>query len=225
MGMRESDPLLRRLSERRIRSRRTGSRARVARRSADELLDEIIGERPDAGGRRRVRRGRGWVVPALATISALLVFALVLRVAVDSPATAAELLRRTAAVAERQEVPEGNGPYVYRKTRVLTRQTFVVPTGTWTALLPSVEESWIAADGSGRQRSTPGDYRFLGPRDRARWEAAGSPSPPGPSDITMPPGTLPTRTWPPSPRTRDRSPVSSRGACRRRSGRTTSPCS
>jgi hypothetical protein len=72
----------------------------------------------------------------------------------------------------------------------LDQQTFESPSGPWTALLPALEESWIAAGGSGRQRSTPGDYRFLGPRDRARWEAAGSPSAPGPSDITMPPGSL-----------------------------------
>ena len=51
---------------------------------------------------------------------------------------------------------------------------------------------WVAEDGSGRLRSSYEHWRFVGPRDVARWEAAGSPDlPSGVSDNTFPAGTLP----------------------------------
>lgn len=44
------------------------------------------------------------------------------------------------------------------------------------ALVPRNRELWVAPDGSGRIRETVGKPVFLGERDRADWEAAGSPS-------------------------------------------------
>jgi hypothetical protein len=57
--------------------------------------------------------------------------------------------------------------------------------GGYTAIQPQVREEWVAIDGTRRTLVRPaGPLRFPGPRDRERWEAAGSPqlSAPGPEE-------------------------------------------
>jgi len=51
------------------------------------------------------------------------------------------------------------------------------PPDDWefSVLVPHIREIWVAADGSGRLLVESGEPRFLGPRDEAAWEAAGSP--------------------------------------------------
>lgn len=46
---------------------------------------------------------------------------------------------------------------------------------TFTVLVPTVREIWIADDGSGRLRQVAGAPQFLGARDRDVWHAAGAP--------------------------------------------------
>jgi len=46
---------------------------------------------------------------------------------------------------------------------------------TYSLLVPRTREIWVGPDGSGRIRETAGTPLFLGERDRAAWEAAGSP--------------------------------------------------
>lgn len=117
---------------------------------------------------------------------------LVLRLEGEAPATAAELLRRTAVVAADQQPSPEDGPYLY--TMVQTDQLLTSSEGgrPWSVLLPTTEETWIGVDGSGRIVTTIGRARFLGERDRQRWLRAGSPElPTGRSDDVFPPGSLP----------------------------------
>jgi hypothetical protein len=100
--------------------------------------------------------------------------ALLLRASGEAPATASELLRRTAIVAADQE-PVPDARYLYTKTESLRRVTGGDVDEVWTIQQIVVEESWIAADGSGRLRASPERVRFPGPRDRARWEASEHP--------------------------------------------------
>jgi hypothetical protein len=60
--------------------------------------------------------------------------------------------------------------------------------GGYTVIQPGVRESWMAIDGTRRWRTRPvGRMQFPGPRDRARWEAAGSPAALGRSDYRVGP--------------------------------------
>jgi hypothetical protein len=122
----------------------------------------------------------------------LLVVALMLRGGERAPATASELLLRTATIAKDAEPAAADGAYLYRKVQADQPVTGVANGAAWSAVLPVIEETWIAADGSGRSLSDFGRYRFFGPRDRALWRAAGSP--PFASDIQdskLPPGAFP----------------------------------
>lgn len=159
--------------------------------SATRLLDGLTRRHHRAliGRGRALGRAR-WVLVAAALV-ALGAVGLILREATQAPATAAELLRRTAAVAADLHGPPGEGRYSY--TKILTDQltTSGESDQAWSVILPTVEETWIGADGSGRIRSMIGEARFPGPRDRERWLAAGSPPlPSGVSDETFPPGVL-----------------------------------
>jgi hypothetical protein len=108
-----------------------------------------------------------------------------------SPATASELLRETAEVAEGNEVLIGEGTYLYAKVKVEQLTISGERGEAWSVVLPIEEETWVAADGAGRIRSVIGEPRFLGPRDRERWRAAGSPPfASGVSDDEFPAGTL-----------------------------------
>jgi len=65
---------------------------------------------------------------------------------------------------------------------------------SWTYQLPHTEEVWLAADGSGRERLTPGAPTFPTATDQAAWTAAGSPVlarfAPSASDVTY--STMPS---------------------------------
>jgi len=90
--------------------------------------------------------------------------------AATSPSTASvDLEAKALAVA---------GPgYRYRKTDSLISSTHGLPGGfTFMALLPKTREIWVAPDGSGRIRESVGEPVFLTERDRAAWQAAGSPN-------------------------------------------------
>lgn len=89
-----------------------------------------------------------------------------------SPAAAA-VLEHAAQAASAYSGGRG-GDYAYTKARTLYAATSSGPR-PFTLLLPSVRETWVAADGSGRIVEVEGKPIFLGPRDRKRWQAAGSP--------------------------------------------------
>jgi hypothetical protein len=108
---------------------------------------------------------------------------------------AARELTRAAAVAERQApVVPAPGSFAYTKSRsfgLLELVTDAAGRPSFSALIPRTREIWIGADGSGRLRETSADPIFLGPGDRAAWEAAGSPPlRERPSDQRFGPGGL-----------------------------------
>src|SRR3954469_5906622 len=96
-------------------------------------------------------------------------------------AKAAETLRRAAST--QHEVlprPLRPGEFWYLRTRTAS----IIggdEGGGYTAIQPQMREEWVAADGSRHTIVRPaGQLRFPGPRDRARWEAAGRPQLTGP---------------------------------------------
>jgi hypothetical protein len=69
------------------------------------------------------------------------------------------------------------GQFLYIKERdAYTTSVLDARGGPFSAVLPTTRETWMGRDGSGRfvERATAAP-RFLGPRDRKRWEAAGHP--------------------------------------------------
>ncbi len=187
--MSEQDPLIRRLADANPVPEHAVDGAGDSP-SATRLLARLMvgSERVASSWTRRRRRA---AVAAAALLVGLAAAGFIVRAAGRSPATATELLRRTATVAESQPPPGGRGPYVY--SSIMSNHPFTSGEAgqVWTAILPTVEETWISPDGSGRIRSETGDPLFLGPRDRDRWLAAGSPPfEAGVIDETFPAGSL-----------------------------------
>lgn len=190
--MDESDPLVRRLADANpVPPEET--RGESLSPKADVLLAQITsGRRNRVVTRLRARRGRRLVAIVSAVAVALAGVALLLLSGEESPATASELLLRTSAIAADRKGPTGVGSYLYSRTRAEQLTTSGVEAEAWSVVVPIEEETWVAADGSGRIRSVIGDPRFLGPRDRARWRAAGSPElASGVSDDVFPAESLP----------------------------------
>jgi hypothetical protein len=189
--MSEHDPLMERLAEANpvppSDVQGEGSSA-----TADRLLADLTGGR--AHPSLDPRRSRPWkrsmvVVTVLLVVIVSITF--VLQRAGNAPASASELLRRTAEVAANRRAPSVEGAYVYTKIEEERLRTSDAGGEIWSVVLPTTEEMWVAEDGSGRLRTVYEEPRFLGPRDRARWEAAGSPEfPTGVSDHTFSEGTL-----------------------------------
>jgi hypothetical protein len=185
--MSERDPLMRRLADANPVPPGT-VKGSSASPSADRLLGDVL------AGRQAVppqKRARLTLVLASMVLGLVAVAAILVAVPKDRPATAAELLRQTAAIAAAREAPDITGKYLYTK---IVAEDLTTDAGDrpWSVIVPVVEETWIAPDGSGRIRSVIGEPRFPGPRDQKRWEAAGSPEiPSGTSDNTFPLGSLP----------------------------------
>src|SRR5204863_6612706 len=96
-----------------------------------------------------------------------------------SPAAAAVLERAAAATARTPHAVAGRYAYTQARTLFMATDTDAPP---FTALVPSVQETWLAADGSGQVRTVQGKPYFPSERDRSRWVSHGSPplgSPPG----------------------------------------------
>jgi len=154
-----------------------------------------------AAGRtpRRPRRRR-WRVPAIAlpALAAAAVAVLLVTgggardVAPDDAAAALE--RAAAAARARPAGVPGPGEYLYLRDRTAYLAT-VADRAPYSYLRPAVRETWVARDGSGRYvERGAGPPVFPGPRDRARWVAAGRPS--LGARIPRAAGTLPPRGFP-----------------------------
>ena len=87
-----------------------------------------------------------------------------------SPA-AAQALERLAAASAAQPAPPAHS-WAYTRARTLYGGTNL-DDPPYTVLYPALRESWVAADGSGRIRETPGRPIYLNERDRAREVAGG----------------------------------------------------
>jgi len=91
-----------------------------------------------------------------------------------SPARGIETL---AAAAARQPPVAAlrRGEQRHRRWRGTTLVTAAGPQGSFSRLEYRISEQWAKPDGSGRWRATCWASVLVGPRDRARWRAAGSP--------------------------------------------------
>jgi hypothetical protein len=172
----------------------TSDRVDGAHRStqAERLLAEIVaGRRKPSVGPGRVGNRTRWIVSAAAVLVLVVSISVAAQQIGERPASAQELLLRTANVAAARRAPSADGTYIYTNIRKDQINTSREGGATWSVVVPSVEEAWVARDGSGRLRSVIGEFRFLGPRDRERWEASGRPDiPSGASDDIFPPGSL-----------------------------------
>jgi hypothetical protein len=80
-------------------------------------------------------------------------------------------LARVAEAAAAQPAPNTDLPYRYVKIREIN--TSVANGRSWSVYQPSLEETWIAKDGSGRVRRILAPPTWVSQRDREAWEAAG----------------------------------------------------
>lgn len=135
-----------------------------------------IGQAPRAG------RSHRWT--AVVIVAAALAIAIAIPIALPGggtggadPATAA-LLHRVALRAAQQppDPAPGQGQYLYTRSESVSTHTYVVGDGTtFVFKAPSIRESWIGPDGSGRILNSPGTVTFPTQRDRAAWVATGAP--------------------------------------------------
>jgi hypothetical protein len=158
--------------------------------SAQRILERVAGHRDGGQARRSAPlRGRPWLAPGVAA-TAVATLAIVLSVVLPQASQLEQALARVAEVARHHEIPlPGPGRFLYVKS-VATEPVSGFRRGlTWTALVPTTIERWIAADGSGRVRTVPGRPNFLTPGDKAHWLEAGRPQLIGsPSRRDFPPG-------------------------------------
>ena len=185
--------------ERRSTACATGSSGRVMR--LVRVADASRGPASRPAGPTDVSRRRRWVVRVAAV--ALVVGAaggtgvLLQPGSPAGPASAAAaVLNHLALVAADQPVPTAPGPgqYLYvDSVAAYTDTAGTSPSGgaRYTVLLPEKRQIWIAANGSGRILETFADPNFPSARDRANWEAAGSPPiQHPPADMSFGPGGL-----------------------------------
>jgi hypothetical protein len=133
--------------------------------------------------RRDRGRGRRWAprVVAAGGLAAAAIVAGVLLTGGDdvrlgaAKATAVETLHR-AAEAQTFGLPRPLRPGEFWYFRMRTDTLIGGDESGYTAVQPQVREEWVSADGTRRAHIVPaGPVRFPSSRDRARWEAAGSP--------------------------------------------------
>ena len=145
---------------------------------------EQLKERADRRSQRRLPNRSVVVVPLVGIAAAALVVVLVLQLLPASgqhpTSAAAAVLNEAASVAANlpaSQVP-GPGQYLYYRTTQGSIQDSGAPLGERNFLLYSTEtiDTWVAPDGSGRQRIVVAAPHLLYPADQSAWEAAGSPN-------------------------------------------------
>jgi hypothetical protein len=147
----------------------------------DELLASIVSSDRDEAidSRRSPRhrvssRGRRRFLVAIPVTAALLVALIAgLPGGGDGSRGGLPALARVAQAAAAQAPSNTSLPYVYVKTRELPTETTVAGGEAWSVYEPKTQEEWIAEDGSGRVRTVEDPPRWVGPKDREAWEAAG----------------------------------------------------
>lgn len=145
-------------------------------------IDGVFGGTGGAAGAsatRPVLRVKTTVAVALAAVVVMTVAVPLLWSPEGGPrAEAVEALSEVARVAAARPAPPLTDDYRYTKSKFVGVDFYDTPTaGDYhiPVLQPNTREIWIGPDGSGRILETYGEPSFLGPADRARWEAAGRP--------------------------------------------------
>lgn len=136
--------------------------------------DETGGSRTIARRRRAPRTRRGRLLVAMPVAAAALVVSIagIPGGGQSGPATLPALAKAAEAAAA-QPAPNADLPYVYMKTRQMGIETFEAG-GAWSVYDSTIKEEWVAEDGSGRVRKISAAPKWVSPKDREAWEAAGS---------------------------------------------------
>jgi hypothetical protein len=145
---------------------------------------ELARARAERAWRRPAARRPSWA-PRLAVAASLAAAATAIALVAPgeepgrlgaTEASAAETLRLAAkSQTGGLDGPLRSGEFFYVRTKTAWGMGGDVE-GGYTVIQPGIRESWLAIDGTRRWRTRPvGPMHFPGPRDRARWEAAGSP--------------------------------------------------
>jgi hypothetical protein len=153
---------------------------------ATGLLEQILSlevdpaDRPRRGDDRpRSRRRLGLPKLAFAAVPAAAAAVAVLFIGLPggggSGDRLAGALDQVAAAAASQPQSAAR-PYTYIKTREMAVDETAADRRSWAVHQSTTREEWVAANGSGRLRTVSGPSRFIGPGDRAEWEAAGRPT-------------------------------------------------
>ncbi len=180
-----------------LRAELPGPRAerRASARGALVARIEHSQRRPAPAAAPAWRRSRLRLVAALAAVAALLVAlpTLILGGGGEVQPAVGQVLRSAAAVAAAQpaEPPPRPGQYFYTRsreahltsvgfnprcaTRPCDREHPWEATREWSALVPTIRQTWIAANGAGRARAVSAKPEFLTAGQRREWKAAGSP--------------------------------------------------
>ena len=149
-----------------------GPESEYGRRLKARIMLADVAER-SRGSRRRTRR---WQVAAAAVVVVVTAVALpqaLPRGGFDASPAAAALDRAAKATLASATAPAGR--YAYSRAETLTEATST-DDPPYTVLVARTIETWLAADGSGLIRESPGKLVFPSPRDRARWLADGAPA-------------------------------------------------
>ena len=151
--------------------------------SASELLRTILATEPQQReqrhparldrSRQKLTRKRVLAPLAVAAVTAL-ALAIGLPGGVGGNHDAAAALNNVADAAAAQSPPTADAPYLYLKTRSTSVNTAIARGRSWSVYHSETREEWTAKNGSGRLRVVEDPSRFVGPADRAAWEAAGS---------------------------------------------------
>jgi hypothetical protein len=182
---------------RELRAELPGPRAE-SRASARGALVARIGESQRLPVRAAVparRRSRVRLAVALAAVAALLVAlpTLIIGGGGEVQPALGQVLREAAATAATQPAEPRPGPGQYFYTR--SREAYLTSVGfnprcathpcdrehpweatrEWSALVPRIRQTWIAADGAGRARVVSAKPEFLTAGQRKAWKAAGLP--------------------------------------------------
>lgn len=152
------------------------------RGSPEELIAAILATDPGQdrqGTSRRRRHGRPvprWaLVPAVALLVAGLVLAVGLPGGDEEDGSVGAALTDVAQAAAAQSPAPASGPYLYLKTRSQSVDTAIAGGQAWSVYHYEIRQEWASADGAGLARIESRTPSFVGPGDRAAWEAAGSP--------------------------------------------------
>jgi hypothetical protein len=165
-----------------LRAELPGPSAESRASARGALVARIEQSRRPAGTRAATpawRRSRLRLAVALVAVAAALVAlpTLILGGGGEVQPAVGQVLRQAAAVAATQpsEPPPGPGQYYYTRSREAFLSSAVGATREWSVLSPSVRQTWIAANGTGRARVVRAKPEFLTAWQRRAWRAAGSP--------------------------------------------------
>jgi hypothetical protein len=150
------------------------------RHAADEaLLKTIVASDPNEGAEPgRVASGRRigmrWLIAPAAAGVALLAAVALLGGGSEGDNSLGPLNEVAAAAAS--QAPPPDSAVRYSKVRFSSIDTAIAGGESWSVYKTEVREEWRSETEPGRLRVVSPSPRFVGPGDKAAWEAAGSPN-------------------------------------------------